>query len=89
LPERQARDFTAASRAHDADGLRRDGARAKPRLQAEIDQYPAGIRRELQARTGFLEPLALLENDDAKALSGKPERRRQAADPGAGHDDGS
>jgi hypothetical protein len=69
LAERQAGDLAAAARAHDADGLGRHGARRKPRLQAEFDQDAAGVGRKLQAGAGFLEPLGLLQNDDAKALS--------------------
>ena len=89
LAERQAGDFAAAARAHDADGLGRDRARAQAILQSEIDQDAAGIGRQLQAGAGFLQPLGLFQNDDAKPLSGERQRRRQSADPGTGDDDGA
>ena len=55
------------SRAHDADGLGRHGARGKPRLQPELDQDAAGVGRKLQAGAGFFEPFGFFQNDDAKA----------------------
>ena len=65
-------------------------ARARePRLQAELDQDAAGIGRELQAGAGFLQPLGLFQHDDAKALCGERQRRRQSPDPGTSDDDGA
>ena len=85
--ERQANHFTAASRAHQADGVGSDGARRKPRLQSQFDQHAAGIGRELQAGADFLEPLGLFKNDDAKSLCRERQRGRQSSDPGTGDED--
>jgi len=41
--ERQAGDLAAALRAHDADGVGRDGSCGEPGLQAEVDQHAAGV----------------------------------------------
>ena len=87
--ERQAADFAAAARAHQADAVGRDRARRKPRLQAEVDQDAAGIGRELQAGAGFLQPFGLFQNDDAKALCRKRQRGRQSPDPGTSDEDGA
>jgi hypothetical protein len=89
LAERQAGDLAAAPRAHDVDGLGRHRARRKPRLQAEVDQDPAGVGRKLQAGAGFLQPFGLLQNDDAKAFGGERKRCRQSPDPGTSNDDGA
>ena len=89
LAERQAGDFAAGARAHDADGLGDHRARGEPRLQAEFDQHAAGIGRKLQAGAGFLQPFGLLQHDDAKALRGERQRRRQSPDPGTSDDDGA
>ncbi len=89
VAQRQAGDFAAASRAHDADGVGRDRARREPRLQSEFDQHAAGIGRKLQAGAGFLEAFGLFKNDDAKALSGERKRCRQSSDPGTCDHDGA
>ena len=85
--ERQPGNFAAASRTHDADGVRRDGAAGQPRLEAEADQHAAGIGRKLQPGAGFLEAFGPLQHDDAKAFSRQRQRRRQSADSGAGDED--
>jgi hypothetical protein len=41
----------------------------------------------LQAGAGFLKPLGLLKNDDAKSLPGQRQRSGQSPDPGACNDD--
>ncbi len=41
--KRNAGYLTAASRAHQADGLGRHGAGGKPSPQAEVNQHAAGI----------------------------------------------
>ncbi len=87
IAERQAGDFTAALRAHDADGIGHGGAGTEPRPKSEIDQHPAGIGRQLQAGAGLLESLHLFQNDDAKALSRQRKGCRQSSDPGPGNDD--
>ena len=89
LAERQPRDFAAMAGAHDADGVGDHRAPGEPRLQTEFDQHPAGIGRQLQAGAGFLEPLGLLQHDDAKTLRGERQRRRQSPDPGTSDDDGA
>jgi len=89
FPKRQANDFPAAPRAHQADGIGRDRAMPKPWLQSELDQHAAGIGRELQAGAGFLEAVGLLKNDDAKALSRQRQRSRQSSDPGTSDEDGA
>ena len=85
--ERQPGDFAAASRTHDADGVRRDGAAGQSRFEPETDQHAACIGRQLQSGAGFLEALGALQNDDAKALSRQRQRRRQSSDSGAGDQD--
>ena len=87
--ERQAGDLAARPRAHDVDGLGRHRTRRKSRLQAEVDQDSAGVRRKLQAGAGFLQPFGLLQNDDAKTFCGKRKRCRQSPDPGTSNDDGA
>jgi len=57
-------------------------------LQAEFDQNTAGVGRKLQAGAGFFQPLGLFQQDDAKALCRKRQRRRQSPDPGTCDDDG-
>src|SRR4051812_14504895 len=89
LAEREAGDLAAALRAHDADRVGRDGTGGEAGLQSKVDQNPAGIRRQFQARPGFLESLGFLQNDDAKAFPRQRERRRQSPDPGTGNDDGA
>ena len=85
--ERQANHFTAASCAHQADGVGDDGACRKPRLQSQFDQHAAGVGRELQAGADFLEPLGLFKNDDAKTLRRERKRGRQSPDPGTSDED--
>ena len=85
----QAGDLAAGPRADDVDGLGRHRARRKPRPQPEVDQDAAGVRRQLQAGPGFLQPLGLLQDDDAKALCGERKRCRQSPDPGTSNDDGA
>ena len=89
LAERQAGDFAARARAHDVDGLGRDGAGGEPRLQAEFDQDAAGVGRKLQAGAGFLQPFGLFQDDDAKAPGCERKRRGQSPDPGTSNDDGA
>ena len=87
--KRHANDLTAASRAHQADGIGRDRAMRKPRLQPELDQHATGIGRQLQAGAGFLEAFGFFENDDAKTSCRKGERGRQSSDPGTSDEDGA
>src|SRR5258707_13505766 len=87
LAQRQAKDFAAASRAHQADGIGGDRAMRKPRLQSQFDQHATGIGRELQAGAGFLEALGFFENDNAKASCRKRERGRQSSDPATSDED--
>ena len=70
-----------------ADRLRRDDVRPQPIAEAEIDQEARGIGRELDAGAGFLEPLGLLQNDNAEAASRQRQRGGEPADAGAGNDD--
>ena len=68
------------------------GVTARPAsrvLHAEIDQDAAGIGRELQAGADFLEPLGLLQDDDAKTFCGERQRGRQSPDPGTSDEDGA
>ena len=58
-------------------------------LHAEIAEHAAGIGRELQAGADFLEPLGLLQDDDAKAFCRKRQRGRQSPDPGTSDEDGA
>ena len=53
VAEWQAGDFAAATHAHQADGLGRDGDPGRSRLQSERDQNAAGIGRELHAGARF------------------------------------
>ena len=65
-------------------------ARAASRgCKSELDQDAAGIGRKLQAGAGFLQPLGLLQHDDAKALCRERQRGRQSPDPGTSDDDGA
>ncbi len=89
LAKRQTNDFTAASRAHQADGVGRDSAMPKPRLQPELDQHATGIGRELQAGASFLEAFGFFEKDDAKAPARKREGGGQSSDPGTSDEDGA
>ena len=57
--------------------------------KSEFDQHAAGVGRELQAGADFLEPLGLLEHDDAKALCGQRKRGRQSSDAGTSDEDGA
>jgi hypothetical protein len=56
-------------------------------LQAEINQQACSVGRKLNAGAGFLKPLGLFEDDDAKVLLRQRERRRQSTDTGTGNDD--
>ena len=87
--ERQASQLAAAARAHQADGLRRDRAGSEPLPQSQRHQHAAGIGRQLQAGADLLQPLGLLENDDAKPLCGERQRGRQSSDPGTSDEDGA
>src|SRR5207302_1127304 len=87
LAKRQADNLAAGTCAHDADGVGRDGARAKALPQTELDQDPAGVGRELQAGAGLLEPLRLFQHDNAKTLGRERQRSRQSPDPGACDED--
>ncbi len=89
IAQRQADDLAAASRTHQADGVRLNSTGGKPGLQAKLDQHAARIGRELDAGTGFLQPLGLLKDNDAKTLSRQRKRRRQPPDPGTSDDDGA
>jgi hypothetical protein len=87
--ERQSRDFATASRAHDADGIGRDGTAGKLRLQSKFDQHAAGIGGELKTGAGFFQALGFLKDDDAKTLSRQRERGCQSSDPGTSDEDGA
>ena len=49
--------------------------------ETEGDQDAGRIGRELNARAGLLQPLRLLEHDDAQPALGERQRRRQPANP--------
>ena len=87
LAERHAHDFAAARGVQDAHRRRRDDVRPQLLFEPQRDQHPRRIGRELDPRAGLLEPLGLFQDDDAKAVADQSERRGQAADAGAGHDD--
>ena len=89
LAKRQAGDFAARTRAHDADRFRHDRARAEPFLEAEADQHAAGIGGKLQAGAGFFQPFGLLQHHHAKAPRGQRQRRRQSPDSGTCDEDGA
>ncbi len=85
--ERHAHDLAPGHAVKDAQRRRRDGGRPQPALQAEIDQDARGVGRQLDAGTGFLEPLRLFQHDDAKAVARERQRRGQTADTGSGDND--
>ncbi len=87
--KRHAHDLTAACGAEHAQRRRRGGQRAQTILETEIDQDAGGVRGELDAGAGFLEPLGLFQHHDPKAVLRERQCRSQAADPGAGDDDGA
>ena len=89
FPELQARHFSAAAHAHQADGLGRDGAPCEPGLQSQRDQHAAGVGRELKASADFVETLGFLQNDDAKSSCRERERGGQSPDSGTSNEDGA
>ena len=87
LAERHAHDFASGLGVEHAQARRRDHVRPQPVFQPEIDQRARGVGRELDAGAGFLEPLGLLQHDDAKTVARERQRRGQPADAGPGDND--
>ena len=77
----------AAWRMETASGTTTCGC--EPLRHAKRHQCARGIRGELDAGAGFGQLLGLFVEDDAEALVGERLGGGEAADPGAGDEDGS
>ena len=84
-----ARDLAPAAPAQDTDRLRRDHDRGETGGKPEVHQDPGGVRRELNAGAGLLEPVRLLEHDCAEAAPDQRQRAGKAADAGPRNDHGA
>ena len=85
---RDLADQRVVDRVHHHHPLGVDGAATGALADAERVEARERVRRELNAGADLADLRRLLEDDDAKAALRQRQRRGEAADAGAGDDDG-